>query len=194
MKKKWSASEIVMVKRLDLIPYERNTRIHPDAQIDQLVQSIKEWGFTVPILIDENMNVISGHGRLYAADKMKLKTVPCIVAQGWTEEQRRAYVIADNKLAEQSIWNDDLLYVEMNELIDGGFDIGLTGWDFKDGSDAYAPNVEPLFAPTESTAQDVDGAAGRMATQIDGITNDKAATAHEVICPYCAAAFKFSGD
>ena len=186
---KWSADKIVKRKLLDLIPYERNSKIHPDSQIDQLVKSIEEWGFTIPILIDENNNVISGHGRLFAADRLELKSVPCIVAKGWTDEQRRAYVIADNKLAEKSIWNDDLLYVEMNELLESGYDIELLAVDL-DSPLEFAPNVTPLFQPIEVTGDDVVNAGGKLQDQVDGLGTNRAAAGVEVMCPHCTGTFK----
>lgn len=191
MREKWAADKIVKKKISDLIPYERNSKIHPDSQIQQLVKSIQEWGWTVPLLIDEKNNVISGHGRLFAAEELKMKTVPCIVAKGWTDQQRRAYVIADNKLAEQSVWNDDLLYVEMNKLLEDGFDIDLLAVDFNMGAmEAYEPNVTPLFNTAQMTEDSIARASGRMDTQMRGISSDKASEAKEVVCPYCAETFK----
>ena len=111
-----------------LIPYAKNSRTHSDAQVAQIAASIKEWGFTTPILIDDQHSVIAGHGRLAAARKLGLKEVPVIVATGWTDAQKRAYVIADNKLALNSGWDNELLALELAELDEEGFDIGLTGF------------------------------------------------------------------
>jgi hypothetical protein len=188
-KKKWSADKILHKKPLDLIPYERNPKIHPDAQIDKLAKSIEEWGFTIPILIDEKNNVIAGHGRLFAADQLKLKTVPCIVARGWSEEQRRAYVIADNKLAEQSIWNEDLLWAEMDHLLTAGYDVNLMSVDVNIGPE-FSPNVIPIFKGHEATAADMENAGQHMGRQIESLSADKSESAEDVVCPYCAASFK----
>ena len=102
----------------DLIPYARNARIHDDAQVAEIAASIREWGFTVPVLVDEANSVIAGHGRLLAAHKLGLDTVPVMVAKGWTDNQIRAYRIADNKLAVNSQWNEEYLAMELAELPD----------------------------------------------------------------------------
>lgn len=111
-----------------LIPYAKNSRTHSDAQISQIAASIKEWGFTTPILIDDQHSVIAGHGRLAAARKLGLKEVPVIVATGWTDAQKRAYVIADNKLALNAGWDNELLALELGDLGDLGFDLDVTGF------------------------------------------------------------------
>ena len=123
----WAATEIVQKHIADIIPYERNPRNHPESQIDKLANSISQWGFTVPILIDEEGTVIAGHGRLYAAQKLGFDLVPAIITEGWTEEQKRAYVIADNKLQEGSDWNLQVMASELRDLLDVGFDINLAG-------------------------------------------------------------------
>lgn len=112
----------------ELVPYENNPRTHSATQLDRLVNSLKEFGFTNPILIDEDNNVIAGHGRLQAAIIAGLKTVPTITLSHLTEEQRRAYVIADNQLALNSGWDDDLLQAELKALGEAGFDLTLLGW------------------------------------------------------------------
>ena len=112
----------------ELVPYENNPRTHSDVQLDRLVNSFKEFGFTNPILIDEDNNVIAGHGRLQAAQIAGLKTVPTITLAHLTPDQRRAYIIADNQLALNSGWDDDLLQAELKALGDAGFDLTLLGW------------------------------------------------------------------
>ena len=123
------AKEIIQKSVDDLIPYDRNPNIHPADQINQLVDSIREWGFTVPILIDENDTVLAGHGRLFAAKSLGMDEVPCFTATGWTEAQKRAYVIADNKLSEGSEWDTSLYLSELKEIGDAGFDLSLAGFD-----------------------------------------------------------------
>ena len=113
----------------ELIPYDRNPNTHPEAQIEQLANSIRQWGWTMPILIDENGMVIAGHGRLYAAQKLEMEEVPCISVLGWTDEQKKAYVIADNKLAEGSQWDDSLYFSELESLSKAGFKVELTGFE-----------------------------------------------------------------
>lgn len=112
-----------------LIPYAKNSRTHSPEQIAQIAASIKEWGFTSPILIDETGSILAGHGRLAAARKLALDTVPVMVAEGWTDAQKRAYVIADNKLALNAGWDNEMLKVEIGELGDLNFDLELLGFD-----------------------------------------------------------------
>lgn len=112
-----------------LIPYVNNSRIHSDEQVTQIASSIKEFGFTNPILIDEQGGVIAGHGRILAGKKLNLKEVPTITLAGLTEAQKKAYVIADNKLALNSDWDMDLLKIELNRLEEMDFDLSLTGFD-----------------------------------------------------------------
>ena len=116
------------MKVAELIPYENNSRVHSDQQIRQLANSIEQWGFTIPILIDENKMVLAGHGRLQAAKSLNINEVPCIVADGWTDAQKRAYVIADNKLAENSEWDMSTYYAELKSLADTGFDLTFAGY------------------------------------------------------------------
>ena len=115
-----------------LVPYAKNSRTHSDDQIAQIAASIKEWGFTTAVLVDEDGGIIAGHGRLMAARKLKMTQVPVMVAAGWSEAQKRAYVIADNKLALNAGWDNELLALELGELGDLGFDLDLTGFDLQE--------------------------------------------------------------
>lgn len=112
-----------------LIPFAKNSRTHSPEQVAQIAASIKEWGFTSPILVDETGSILAGHGRLAASRKLGLETVPVMVAEGWTDAQKRAYVIADNKLALNAGWDMDLLKLEISELGDQNFDLELLGFD-----------------------------------------------------------------
>ena len=123
-----SPDKIVQRKTEVLKPYENNPRQHSEAQLDRLVRSIKEFGFTNPILIDDDCNVIAGHGRLLAAELMGLATVPTITLGHLTADQRRAYIIADNQLALNSTWDDGVLQAELQALGEAGFDLTLLGW------------------------------------------------------------------
>lgn len=122
-----------------LTKYARNARTHSAAQVSQLVASIKEFGFTNPVLIDETDTVVAGHGRLLAAEVLGLDTVPFIRLAGLTDAQRRAYVLADNKIALNSGWDDALLKSELNSLSAFGFDLGLTGFS----AEELAAHAEP---------------------------------------------------
>lgn len=127
----WPADKVERRQVASLIPYARNSRTHSDAQVAQIAASIKEWGWTTPILIDPDGGIIAGHGRVMAAQKLALAEVPCMVAEGWTDAQRKAYVIADNQLALNAGWDMDMLKVEMQELGALEFDLGLLGFDDK---------------------------------------------------------------
>ena len=116
-----------MVKLTDLKPYEKNAKAHPAGQIDKIVNSIREFGFNVPLLIDMVDAVIAGHGRLLAAQKLGLSEVPCIRMEHLNEQQIKAFRIADNKVGE-SDWEYDFLQNELADLDKGGFDIELTGF------------------------------------------------------------------
>lgn len=111
-----------------LIPYAKNSRTHSEEQVAQIAASIKEWGFTTAVLVDESGSIIAGHGRLMAARKLGLTSLPVMVAKDWSDAQKRAYVIADNKLAINAGWDNDLLALELGELGDLGFDLELTGF------------------------------------------------------------------
>ena len=124
-----------MVKHIELwlidrlIPFARNPRTHSDAQIAQIAASILEFGFNNPILVDTNAGIIAGHGRLLAARKLQLSEVPVIVLDHLTEKQKRAYVIADNQLALNAGWDEELLRLELATLAGEDFDINLIGFD-----------------------------------------------------------------
>ena len=111
-----------------LIPYANNARTHSDAQVAQIAASIREFGFNNPVLIDEQSGIIAGHGRVLAARKLELDSVPCIRLNHLSETQRRAYIIADNKLAINAGWDDELLALEFEGLGEEGFDLELTGF------------------------------------------------------------------
>ncbi len=118
----------IKMKINDLIPYARNSRTHSEEQVTQIASSIKEFGFTNPIIIDEQGGIIAGHGRVMAAKKLGIKEVPCVQVNGWTEAQKKAYVIADNKLALNAGWDEKMLSLEFDELQELGFDLSLTGF------------------------------------------------------------------
>jgi len=112
----------------DLIPYARNSRTHSDAQVAQIAGSIREFGFTNPVLIDKDNGIIAGHGRVMAAGKLGMDKVPCIRLGHLTETQRKAYIIADNKLALNAGWDEEMLKLEIRELLELDCDIGLIGF------------------------------------------------------------------
>src|ERR1700680_1761076 len=111
-----------------LIPYARNPRTHSDAQVAQIAASIAEFGFVNPVLVDSDAGILAGHGRLLGAQALKLREVPVIVLDHLTPAQRRAYLLADNKLAELAGWDDDLLRLELKDLPLEEFDLGVIGF------------------------------------------------------------------
>lgn len=127
-KKAWPADKVEKRSIVGLIPYARNSRVHSDAQISQIAASIREWGWTVPVLIEPNGGIIAGHGRVMAAKLLGISEIPCMIADGWTDAQKRAYVIADNKLTLNADWDEDALRVEMAGLAELDFDLSLTGF------------------------------------------------------------------
>jgi ParB-like chromosome segregation protein Spo0J len=126
--KRWPAESIERQAVAALVPYARNARRHSPEQIDQIAASIREWGWTVPVLVDEDGRIIAGHGRILAARKLGIGEVPAMVARGWSDAQKRAYVLADNKLTLNAGWDDDLLRIELSGLQELNFDLGLTGF------------------------------------------------------------------
>jgi DNA modification methylase len=125
---KWPADTVERRPVKSLLPYARNARTHSTEQIKQIAASIREWGFTVPVLVDTVGSIIAGHGRVLAAQSLGLTDVPTMVADGWSAEQIRAYRLADNRIALSAGWDDDALKFELAELQDAGFDLGLTGF------------------------------------------------------------------
>ena len=112
-----------------LIPYARNSRTHSDSQVTKIASSIKEFGFLNPVIVDKDNGIIAGHGRVMAAKKLGLKEVPILLVEHLTEAQKRAYIIADNRLALDAGWDDEMLRVEIAELEDLGFNLELTGFE-----------------------------------------------------------------
>lgn len=147
----WPADKVERWSLDRLIPYARNARTHSDEQIAQIAGSMKEWGWTNPVLVDEEGTIIAGHGRVQAARLLGWPEAPVMVAVGWTEIQKRAYTLADNKLALNAGWDPELLRLELLELDDAGADLGLAGFDEEElARMTAAPNAglsDPDAAP-----------------------------------------------
>ncbi|MBL6081392.1 site-specific DNA-methyltransferase [Belnapia sp. T18] len=124
----WPADAVERRSIGSLIPYARNARTHSDAQVAQIAASIREWGWTTPALVDEEGGIIAGHGRVLAARQLGLPEVPVMVARGWSDAQKRAYVLADNKLALNAGWDEALLRIELADLRGMGADLSLIGF------------------------------------------------------------------
>ena len=146
----WPADKVERRAVDSLVPYARNARTHSPEQVDQLAASIREWGWTTPVLVDEVGSLIAGHGRVMAAKKLGIAEVPVMVAAGWSEAQKRAYVLADNKLAMNAGWDTDLLKVELADLKSLDFDIDLTGFGSDELATLLAEKTEGLTDPDET--------------------------------------------
>lgn len=144
----WPADKVERWPTARPRPRPSNPRTHTAEQVEQIVAAIKEWGWTIPILCDEQDGIIAGHGRVLAAGVLGLAEVPVMVARGWTEAQIRAYVIADNKLAENAGWNEDLLRAEIKDLEACDFELGLMGFQ--------EAELDALFERSEDAKDDPD--------------------------------------
>ena len=143
------ASEVPTRKVAELIPYAQNSRTHSQAQIAQIAASMKEFGFTNPVLIDAKGGIIAGHGRVMAAKALGLADVPVLVLDHLTAAQRRAYVIADNKLALNAGWDEDVLRAELEALAADGVGLEITGFDQDELDALLANNVESATSAKE---------------------------------------------
>jgi hypothetical protein len=142
--------KVIYKPTASLVPYSQNARTHSDAQINQVVASIKEFGWTNPVLIDDNGGIVAGHARVQAANRLGLGDIPCILISGLSEAQKRAYIIADNQLAMNAGWDTPILSAELIDLKDLDFDINLLGFNEKELADLLNPQPGPgLTDPNE---------------------------------------------
>ena len=146
-----SSTSIKKVKTSDLIPYANNSRLHSDEQVLQIASSIKEFGFLNPIIIDGDNGIIAGHGRVMAAKKLGIDELPCIDASHLTEAQKKAYIIADNKLALNAGWDDEILRIEFDALKELDFDLELTGFSLDEIDELDIEEIAPEYE------EDADG-------------------------------------
>lgn len=156
----WPADTIERRSPDSLVGYARNSKVHTDEQIAQVAASIREWGWTMPILVDEEGTILAGHARHAAARVLDLDSVPVIVAQGWSDSKKAAYVIADNRLTEVSEWDDEMLKVELQDLAEEDPSLmALTGFDAADLDAliiAAAPDVdEPSRHDVNTEGQEI---------------------------------------
>ena len=131
-------TEMKMVSTSKLIPYVNNARTHSQEQVNKLRGSLREFGFINPVIIDSDFNVIAGHGRLMAAKEEGIEEVPCVLVDYLTEAQKKAYILADNRYAQDAGWDEELLRLEIESLEGMDFDVSLTGFD-----DQEIPSVKP---------------------------------------------------
>ena len=135
-------TEFQLVDINKLVPYANNARTHNKEQILKLRSSLREFGFVNPVIIDKEYNVLAGHGRIMAAKEEGITEIPCVYVDHFTEAQKKAYILADNRMALDAGWDDDLLAVEMEELQNLGFDLGLTGFDESEIADLFDINSD----------------------------------------------------
>jgi DNA modification methylase len=147
----WPADEARRWAVDRLVPSARNARTHTDAQVAQIAAAIREWGWTVPVLVDEDGNLIAGHGRVLAARLLGLAEVPVVVARGWSEQKKRAYMLADNKLALNAGWDEALLRLELADLREMGADLNLIGFEAGELAALFA-DKHGLTDPDEAPA------------------------------------------
>jgi hypothetical protein len=144
------ADKIVMRRIDELIPYASNPRTHSDAQIAQIAASIREFGFTNPILVDAEQGIIAGHGRVLGARKLGMTLIPTVELAYLTEKQRQAYIIADNKLAENAGWDPEMLRLELGDLKLAGYDLALTGFGELELASLLADKTKGLTDPDDA--------------------------------------------
>lgn len=133
-----TTTEMKLIETSKLIPYVNNARTHSPAQVMKLRSSLREFGFINPVIIDRELNVIAGHGRIMAAKEEGIKEIPCVFVDYLTKAQKKAYILADNRMAMDAGWDEELLKIEIEALQAEAFDIGLTGFDEKEIADLFA--------------------------------------------------------
>jgi hypothetical protein len=152
----WPADRVDRWPLAKLVPAARNARTHSDEQVTQLAASIEEWGWTIPVLVDEAGGIIAGHGRVMAAHRLGLEDVPVMVAAGWSESKKRAYMLADNKLTLNGEWDLDRLAIEIAELRASDFDISLIGFNESEIDDLLKADGGGLTDPEEAPEPPAD--------------------------------------
>jgi DNA modification methylase len=170
----WPADKVARWSIDRLVPYARNARTHSEAQVAQIAAAMREWGWTNPVLIDEQGGIIAGHGRVLAARQLDWTEVPVMVATGWSEAQKRAYVIADNKLSLNAGWDNELLALELADLKSIGADLGLTGF-----TDA---ELQSLLAEPRTGLTDVDAVPDVPESPTSQIGDLWLLGSHRVLC------------
>ncbi|MBI1649862.1 ParB/Srx family N-terminal domain-containing protein [Hyphomicrobium sulfonivorans] len=154
----WPADAVERWPVDDLIPYARNSRTHSDEQVMQIARSIEQFGWTIPVLVAEDGTIIAGHGRVLAARVAGIDEVPVMIARGWTDAQRRAYTIADNKLAENAGWDLDALKLELADLGEINFDLDVIGF-----SDAEIDDLLSAGQDDEADSAEDDAPKAKLA-------------------------------
>ena len=183
------ASKVELFSTAELKEAVQNSRVHSEEQIKEIAASIKKFGFTIPVLADEDGVLIAGHARLRAAILIGMKQVPVMIATGWTEAQKEAYQIADNRLAEKSTWDETILADQMKRLNAMEFDLNVLGFDLEkfDLGDAFNPNLAPTADTQDVTAEAVEKTKAGLEGQFSG---QKPVETYSVVCPECGEEFE----
>jgi len=176
--------QIEYISTANLIPYASNSRTHDTKQISQIAASIKEFGFNNPVLVDGDNGIIAGHGRVLAAQLLNLDAVPTIKLEHLTDAQKRAYIIADNKIALNAGWSHEILSMELDKLAAIDFDISTVGFDVT-SSISFEPTINPIISTQEIGEQNMAQAQEKIESRIAG-TEKKLM---DVICPECGEEF-----
>ena len=184
----WATENFSYVDISKLKKFENNSRVHTEEQIKQIESSIKEWGWTMPILVDEEYTILAGHARYSAASNLELSQIPITMAKGWTDKQKRAFVIADNRISENSSWDMGLLHSELKQLADSGFNVDLTGFDQSVLAN-FQPSEMPSMTYSEVSPDDIYTA---QQNQNDISVNE--VHTQDVVCPKCLHQFEISGN
>ena len=180
--------EIINRSPDELIPYANNSRVHSDEQINLICSSILEFGFTNPILVDEKMMVIAGHGRLSAAKRLSMDEVPTIKLTNLTAAQKKAYIIADNKIPLEADWDHSLLKIELMKLDSLEFDIRLIGFDTNlIQTIDFRPSIDPAMGSASVSDENLE----KKKDELESIYKAEAEKGVEVICPHCLKEFNY---
>jgi ParB-like chromosome segregation protein Spo0J len=165
-----------------LVPYARNARTHSDDQIAQIAASIVEFGFNNPVLVDTNAGIIAGHGRLLAARKLRLEHVPVVVLDHLSETQKRAYILADNRISENAGWDEDTLAAELGELQAADWRLDLLGFSEEELAKLLA-DTEPAAEPAGAAEEEIPAAPSEPVTRAGDVW---LIGKHRLICGDCA--------
>jgi ParB-like chromosome segregation protein Spo0J len=173
----WPADRVERWPVAKLVPNARNARTHSDEQVTQLAASIEEWGWTIPVLVDEAGGIIAGHGRVMAAHRLDIEDVPVMVAAGWSESKKRAYMLADNKLTLNAEWDLERLAIEIAELRAHDFDISLIGFSESE--------IDDLLKADRGGLTDPDEAPEPPADPVSALGDVRLLGRHRLVCGDC---------
>lgn len=182
-----AAEQLMMVPIEDLIPYANNARIHSKAQINQIRASLREFGFVTPVLIDFDNNIMAGHGRVEAARAEGMTEVPCVLVTNLTEAQRKAYILADNRLSETASWDKPILQIELEGLRALNFNVDVTGFALSEDGQIHVSDYERAPAGTGASP---DQPATAAPLDLDSSSPPAYRDRQSFHCPKCGFVFE----